>query len=136
MRRSHWGLVGLAFFASGSAALVYQVVWQRVLAFHTGVGITSVALIVAAFMAGLGLGSHAGGVLSARVTPRTALRVFAVLEILIGLFALISVSLYYDGLERWASDLYRSTAGAAVTHFLALLPPTVLMGMSLPFLVR
>ncbi|MCG6921020.1 MAG: hypothetical protein LJF15_08050, partial [Acidobacteria bacterium] len=47
-----------------------------------------------------------------------------------------SVSLYYDGLERWASDLYRSTAGAAVTHFLALLPPTVLMGMSLPFLVR
>ena len=53
VRRSLWMLIGLAFFASGSAALVYQVVWQRVLAFHTGVGITSVALIVAAFMAGL-----------------------------------------------------------------------------------
>ncbi len=136
VRRSLWMLIGLAFFASGSAALVYQVVWQRVLAFHTGVGITSVALIVAAFMAGLGLGSHAGGVLSARVSPRAALRVFAVLEILIGLFALVSVSLYYDGLERWASGLYLSTAGAALTHFLALLPPTFLMGMSLPFLVR
>jgi len=134
--RSLWLLIGLAFFASGSAALVYQVVWQRVLAFHTGVGITSIALIVAAFMAGLGLGSHAGGVLSARVSPRTALRVFAGLEILIGLFALVSVSLYYDGLERWASGLYVSTAGAALTHFLALLPPTFLMGMSLPFLVR
>jgi spermidine synthase len=136
VRRRVWVLVGLAFFASGSAALVYQVVWQRVLAFHTGVGITSVALIVAAFMAGLGLGSHAGGVLSARVTPRTALRLFATLEILIGLFALVSVPLYYDGLDRWASGLYQSTAGAALTHFLALLPPTVLMGMSLPFLVR
>ena len=136
VRRSLWVLVGLAFFASGSAALVYQVVWQRVLAFHTGVGITSVALIVAAFMAGLGLGSHVGGILSARVTPRTALRLFAGLEILIGLFALVSVSLYYDGLDRWASGLYRSTAGAALSHFLALLPPTVLMGMSLPFLVR
>ncbi len=134
--RSLWVLIGLAFFASGSAALVYQVVWQRVLAFHTGVGITSVALIVAAFMAGLGLGSYVGGVLSARVSPRAALRIFAGLEILIGLFALVSVALYYDGLGQWASRLYLSTAGAALTHFLALLPPTVLMGMSLPFLVR
>jgi predicted membrane-bound spermidine synthase len=128
--------VGLAFFASGSAALVYQVVWQRVLAFHTGVGITSIALIVAAFMAGLGLGSHAGGVLSTRVSPRTALRLFAGLEILIGLFALVSVSLYYDGIQSWASGLFLSTTGAALAHFIALLPPTFLMGMSLPFLVR
>lgn len=136
MRRSLWVLIGLAFFASGSAALVYQVVWQRVLAFHTGVGITSIALIVAAFMAGLGIGSHVGGVLSVRVSPKRALRVFAVLEILIGLLAMGSVSFYYDGLDRWASGLYASTAGAALTHFLALLPPTALMGMSLPFLVR
>jgi spermidine synthase len=129
-------LVGSAFFASGAAALVYQVVWQRVLAFHTGVGITSVALIVAAFMAGLGLGSHAGGVWSARVSPRAALRLFAILELLVGLFAVVSVPLYYDGIERWTGGLYRSTAGSAVAHFLALLPPTFLMGMSLPFLVR
>src|SRR6266496_3594933 len=44
-------LVGLAFLASGAAALVYQVVWQRILALHTGMGITSIALIVSAFMA-------------------------------------------------------------------------------------
>jgi predicted membrane-bound spermidine synthase len=134
--RRLWLLVGLAFFASGSAALVYQVVWQRVLAFHTGVGITSIALIVAAFMAGLGLGSHVGGVLSPRVSPRAALRLFAGLEILIGVFALVSVPLYYDGLQSWASGLFLSTTGAALAHFLALLPPTFLMGMSLPFLVR
>src|SRR5438132_3287748 len=67
-------LVGLAFLASGAAALVYQVVWQRILALHTGMGITSIALIVSAFMAGRGLGNHTGGVLSARVDPPRALR--------------------------------------------------------------
>ena len=50
-------LLGVAFFLSGAAALVYQVVWQRILTLHTGSGIVSVSLIVAAFMAGLGLGS-------------------------------------------------------------------------------
>ena len=60
-------LCAVAFFLSGAAALVYQVVWQRILTLHTGIGVVSVALIVAAFMAGLGLGSHLGGVLSVRV---------------------------------------------------------------------
>jgi spermidine synthase len=136
VRRLILFLVGIAFVASGAAALVYQVVWQRVLAFHTGVGMTSVAVIVAAFMAGLGLGSHVGGVLSARVSPRGALRLFALLELLIGLFATVSVPLYYEGVERVAGGLYLTTAGSVVAHFLALLPPTFLMGMSLPFLVR
>ena len=54
-------LLGIAFFLSGAAALVYQVVWQRILTLHTGIGVVSVALIVAAFMAGLGLGSQLGG---------------------------------------------------------------------------
>jgi spermidine synthase len=60
-RHAPLALAATAFFASGLAALVYQVAWQRVLALHTGVGIYSVAMIVAAFMAGLGLGSHLGG---------------------------------------------------------------------------
>ncbi len=129
-------LVGLAFLASGVAALVYQVVWQRILALHTGMGITSIALIVSAFMAGLGLGSHAGGVLSARVDPPRALRLFAVIELLVGLFASLSCRLYYDVPERFLPGLYGSTLGMGFAHFLALVVPTFLMGMSLPFLVR
>ena len=129
-------LVGLAFLASGAAALVYQVVWQRILALHTGMGITSIALIVSAFMAGLGLGSHAGGVLSARVDPPRALRLFATIEILVGLFASLSCRLYYDLPERFLPGLYGSTLGMGCAHFLALVVPTFLMGMSLPFLVR
>ncbi len=129
-------LLGVAFFLSGAAALVYQVVWQRILTLHTGIGVVSVALIVAAFMAGLGLGSHVGGVLSARVSPRRALRLFALLEVGVGLFAALSCRLYYDGLGSLAGGLYRTTAGAALAHFAAFLLPTALMGMSLPFLVR
>ncbi len=129
-------LVGAAFLLSGAAALVYQVVWQRILTLHTGIGVVSVSLIVAAFMAGLGLGSQAGGALSARLSPPAALRAFAGVELAIALFALASPRLYTDGLAAWAAPLYGSTAGQALAHFAAFLPPTLLMGLSLPLLVR
>src|SRR5512143_3592605 len=80
------GLVALFFALSGAAALVYQVAWQRILALHSGVGLYSVATIVAAFMAGLGLGSHLGGLGCANVGRRAALRIFGGLELAIGLF--------------------------------------------------
>jgi spermidine synthase len=130
------GLLGLAFFLSGAAALVYQVVWQRILTLHTGVGVVSMALIVASFMAGLGIGSELGGLLSSRLRPLAALRGFALLELGVGLFAALSCRLYHEGLGRYADALYASTAGSALAHFLAFLLPTTLMGMSLPFLVR
>jgi spermidine synthase len=128
--------VGLAFFLSGAAALVYQVAWQRILALHSGVGIYSVALIVAAFLAGLGLGSHRGGAWSARGTPSHALRMFAGVELGIGLFGALSPWLYYDWLYARAGWLYTPAWRAGLLHLAGLLVPTTLMGMSLPFLVR
>ena len=129
-------LLGLAFFLSGAAALVYQVVWQRILTLHTGIGVVSVTLIVASFMAGLGLGSQLGGVLSGRLRPRAALAAFALIELGVGLFAAVSCRLYHEGLGALAAGMYRTTAGTALAHFAAFLLPTTLMGMSLPFLVR
>jgi len=38
-----------AFFVSGVSALVYQIAWQRILSLPSGVGIYSIAMIVAAF---------------------------------------------------------------------------------------
>ena len=129
-------LVSIAFFLSGAAALIYQVTWQRLLALHSGVGIYSVAMIVAAFMVGLGLGSHVGGVLSVRLPPRRALLAFAALELAIGLFGLASGRLYYDWLYLRAGGLYATPGRAAILHFISLALPTILMGMSLPLLVR
>ncbi len=128
--------VGAAFFVSGIAALVYQITWQRILALHSGVGIYSIAMIVGAFMAGLGAGSYLGGVLSARVSRPAALRAFAGLELGIAAFGAASSWIYYDWLYLRAGWLYSPAWRAGLLHLASFLVPTVLMGMSLPFLVR
>jgi spermidine synthase len=129
-------LAAAAFLMSGASGLVYQVAWQRILALMSGVGIYSIAMIVAAFMAGLGAGSHLGGRYSSRLTPRRALLTFALVELGIGAFGALSPWLYYDVLHRRAPWLYASPWTAGPMHFLALALPTLLMGTSLPFLVR
>jgi predicted membrane-bound spermidine synthase len=134
--RRDLALAAFFFTLSGAGALVYQIAWQRLLALSTGVAVHSVAIITAAFMAGLGIGSHLGGSLSARLDPRRSLVAFALVELGVAAFALVSVPLYYGLLYREGDLLYSSLAGATLTHFLSLLPPTALMGMSLPLLVR
>jgi spermidine synthase len=54
-------VAGGVFFASGVAALVYQVIWQRLLVVFSGADVFSATVIVAAFMGGLGVGHLAGG---------------------------------------------------------------------------
>src|SRR5450432_3176178 len=112
-----------AFLASGAAALVYQVAWQRILELQSGVGIYSVAAIVAAFMLGLGAGSLGGGAASLRLSRRAALRAFALVELAVGTFGALSPRLYYDLLYVRAPWLYTSMGRAAVVHFVVLLPP-------------
>jgi spermidine synthase len=136
MRRTRLLLPASAFLLSGLAALVYQVVWQRVLALHTGVGVYSVAIIVAAFMAGLGVGSHVAGTLSSRTSARGALLAFSAIEMGVAVFGVLSLPLYYDVLYVRFGALYASPVLAGALQFAALLVPTLLMGMSLPFLVR
>ena len=116
---SRMAAVAAAFFASGVAALVYQVAWQRILALETGVGIYSIALIVAAFMAGLGVGSELGGRLSAAPRPRAARSwpVRRASSSSSALFGLASATFYYDWLyvrlRRAAAR--RRGGGAAAT---------------------
>lgn len=137
LRRDHAvTLACILFVLSGAAGLIYQVAWQRILALTTGVTVHSVAIITAAFLLGLGVGSHLGGMLSARLEPRRALLAFAAVELGVAAFAAASVPLYYGLLYRQVPALYDGLARGAVTHFLSLLPPTALMGMSLPLLVR
>jgi len=129
-------IVGLAFFLSGAAALAYQVAWQRILALQTGVGLYSIAVIVAAFMVGLGLGSHLGASASTRLSRSRALALFAACELAIAAFGALSCTLYYDWLYvRWGS-VYGEPLRAGFLQFASLALPTILMGMSLPFLTR
>jgi predicted membrane-bound spermidine synthase len=129
-------LAAALYLVSGVAALVYQVAWQRILALYTGVGLYSVAVIVAAFLAGLGAGSHAGGWWSARLDRRAALRRFALVEASVGIFGAASPWVYYDWLYPYAAQLRVPSWPAGLVHFAALGPPTFLMGLSLPLLTR
>jgi len=125
-------LISVIFFFAGMPALVYQIVWQRALFAIYGVNAESVAVVVSAFMLGLGLGSLAGGSLSARF-PRRAIMLFGVAELGVAGFGLSSLRIFH-----WASTF---TAGASLPYtvvlsLLLLTIPTMLMGASLPLLVE
>ena len=119
------------FVLSGLSALLYQMIWQRALLTLYGSNVESVAMVVSAFMVGLGLGSLAGGRLSR--SPRVPLVfLFAAAELGIGVYGLISLQLF-----RWVGEL-TVRAGALQTGVLAfalVLCPTLLMGATLPLLV-
>lgn len=123
--------MGLAFFLSGLAALIYQVCWQRMLFIAFGVDIDSVTIIVSTFMFGLGIGALAGGWL-ADLKPRLIPLMFCVAELLIAVIGFFSPDILgHTG--KLTSGM--SIPSAAATSFLLLLPPTLLMGSTLPMLI-
>jgi spermidine synthase len=121
----------LVFLASGFAALLYQVVWQRSLFAIYGINIESVTVVVTAFMLGLGFGSFAGGAIS-KNPRRPALLLFALVELAIGAFGLVSLRLFH-WVGTFTLDL--PPLATAVVTLLLVLVPTMLMGGTLPLLV-
>lgn len=128
--------VVIALFAlTGFSALCLQVVWQRVISIHGGVDMFSSATVVAAFMAGLGLGSLIGGALADRLGPERSILAFALANAGIGLFGWGSLAIFYDGYRALAEQV-QSLPAAFAFHFALLVVPTTLMGLSLPLLSR
>ena len=74
--------LAVAFFCSGFGALLCQIVWQRMLGIFAGSDTVSAALVVGAFLAGLGLGSIIGAKLADRVSPWQAMLGFAIVAVL------------------------------------------------------
>jgi len=115
----------LVFFLSGAAALVYETAWARLLTRVLSSQAEAVALVLAVFMAGLGLGALLGARLSGR--PQ---RVYAALELFIGLWAAASPLLL-------AHVAPLAGLGARVGFAaLVLLPPTIAMGATFPVMGR
>jgi spermidine synthase len=129
-------LPGLIFFASGFAALVYQIVWQRLLVIFSGSDVHSATVIVAAFMAGLGCGSLAGAQVADRLPRRANLACFAAAELAVGVFGFFSADLYYGVLYQRFGHLMLGAEARAAMLFVSLLWPTFFMGVSLPLLAR
>src|SRR5512134_336880 len=130
------GRVVLVLFAlTGFSALCLQVAWQRVISIHGGVDLFSSATVVAAFMAGLGLGNLLGGAVADRLGARLSILAFAVANLAIGLFGWASIAIFYDGYRGLAEHI-QSLPAAFAFHFALLVVPTTLMGLSLPLLSR
>lgn len=124
------------FFLSGAAALIYQTAWHRLLALFAGSDSIAAALVVGAFLLGLGLGSLVGGLCADRLSRRSALIAFALCEVGIALFAVLSPWLYHDVIYRELLPLASSRGVMFAVVFAGLLWPTFLMGGSLPFLSK
>jgi spermidine synthase len=130
--RSETLLLSGLFLCSGMPAIIYQVVWQRVLFSIYGVNSQSVAVVVSAFMLGLGLGSLLGGRLSARY-PKQCTFLFACAELGVAIFGLASLRIFH----WFAAFTSGAGLGAVILYSLILLlVPTILMGATLPLLVE
>jgi len=135
------GAMGLAAFLSGAAALLFETLWFRQAFLAFGNSVWAASLVLAAFMAGLGLGSA----LAARRGRglRHPARAYAALELLIGASGLALV-LLLPRLAPLLAPLLRSLldsplalggARFALSGFLLVLPATA-MGATLPLLVK
>ena len=121
---------------SGFAALTYQIVWQRLLVLPMGADVYSTTIVVGVFMAGLGLGSLAGGRIADRLAPSRCILVFIGAELAVGLFGVFSDAVLYDWLYLRAGRASIGSGALAAIVFAVLLWPTFWMGVSLPVLGR
>jgi spermidine synthase len=124
------------FVGSGAAALIYEIVWFQLLQFVVGSSAVSLAVLLTTFMGGMCLGS----LLLPRVVSnqRHALKVYAALEASIGLMAVIVLVVVPNITTPYAS-IARGFTGLLVrggVACLCLLPPTILMGGTLPAIAR
>lgn len=134
-------IVLLLFLLSGASALIYEVAWVRLLSLAFGVSVYAVSAVLTAFMGGLALGSWGFGrvVSQAERTPQEVVRLYALLQAGVGLFALLTPFLYTQLTSLYVTidqiGLFNRTATAGVRFglaFLVLLLPTALMGGTLP----
>ena len=125
------------FVGSGCAALIYEVVWLQLLQLVIGSTAASLGVLLGTFMGGMCAGSL---LLSRLVSDRWhPLRVYALLEVGIGVLGLAVLF----GMPH-VEYVYTSYAGHGLPGFLlrglvagvCLLPPTFLMGATLPAIAR
>ena len=135
--RDYFPLLLVLLAGSGCAALIYEIVWFQLLQLVIGASAVSLGLLLASYMGGLCLGSA----LFARLVPtrKHPLKVYAWLELGIGVFGLLGLfgvplvgRMYVAG----ASEGLLGLMLRGVVAGACLLPPTMLMGASLPAISR
>ena len=134
-------IIALVFVFSGTAGLIYQIVWFKYLSLSVGNSTFAQMIVLATFLGGLAIGNHFFG--NKADTLTNPLKIYAILEIAIGLYAAA-----YPILDKAFSGLFFSIASNAhlesgdisynflrfVLSAVLLLIPTIAMGGTLPLL--
>lgn len=134
-------LLLVLFFGSGVCALIYQVMWLRLLSLVFGVTVYAASTVLASFMAGLGAGSFLGGRLATRLTR--PLVTFGIAEALVGVTAFVTpfaldalTAIWVAVYPQLPQSLAVVTIIRFVVAFLVLIVPTSLMGATLPLVIK
>src|ERR1051325_4377878 len=131
----------LCFFLSGAAGLIYEVVWTRMLTQIFGNTTYAIATVLAAFMAGLAIGSYLFGRIADR--GKNDFLLYGILEAGVGLYGIAVPWLFQAGRHVYI-PLYHLNESLPfvfnlmlfVLSFFLLVLPTMLMGATLPVLSR
>jgi spermidine synthase len=133
-------LLGL-FFVSGVTALIDQLCYSKYLSYVVGATAYAVSAVLAAFMAGLAIGAHFGGRLSARV--RRPLAAYGAAELLVSGAVALSPLAFGALTPFYVSLVHRAPHSLAAVSFLRwllalllVIVPTTAMGATLPMLAR
>jgi spermidine synthase len=122
------------FFGSGCAALIYEIVWLQLLELVIGSSGVSLAVLLGTFMGGMFLGS----LLLPRVVPTRThpLRIYALLEFGIALAGMLVLCGLPDVARFYEGFYGHGVFARALVATVCLLPPTMLMGATLPAAAR
>src|SRR5215831_16152309 len=130
-------LLLIMFVGSGCSALIYEVVWFQLLELVIGVSTVSLGILLGTFMGGMCLGSLLfPRLVSRRLHP---LRVYALMELgigIIGLGLLFGMPLINNVYTASAGEGFAGMLVRAIIAAICLLPPTLLMGATLPAISR
>src|SRR5262245_733918 len=136
-RRRYLPALFLLFIGSGCAALIYEIVWFQLLQLVIGSSAISLGILLGTFMGGMCLGSLGlPRMISARRHP---MHVYAALEAGIGFCAvliLFGMPLVGGLYTAWAGGGIVGIVLRAIAAGICLLPPTVMMGATLPAIAR
>jgi spermidine synthase len=135
-------LVAALFFLSGVSSLIYEILWMRMFTQVFGSTMAATSTVLAAFMAGLALGSYMIGTYADRHS-QNALRIYAYLEVVIGVFGLL-MPFFINALYVIYGFLFRNFEGSYVlmngSRFILssvlILIPTTMMGATLPVISK
>jgi spermidine synthase len=121
------------YFLSGASALIYEIIWSRMLGLIVGTAVTAWAAVLVAYMGGMALGSFFGGRVADQV--KRPLSIFTLCEFGIGLFG-ISSPLIFHFVQQCCIILPQQTGIQFVIAVTALIFPTMLMGATFPLISR